>query len=243
MALTDLYDPLDWSDTEGPGCAAHARADCLCDVDVAAHPVPASSTVDYGRTGWGAVATKVAGRPSSSADLAQWASELLGAHDAVTARAADLGGIDHLEQLRSTFTNDRSRCSKGPISGGVVRELLRAGWSFATAANFLGTVPTEVVRFVTKDHPPSTYLTAERLLRSGHTYAEVARATALSADAAERLGRTLGFPPKGRGVGSEVRELVMRLHAEGRSYADIEAATGVKRNTLYSMVHRKRVAA
>lgn len=251
MALSDLFSALDFSDTEGPGCGqGEHEASCLCDVDLAAHPVgPNVTDVDWKRdVGYGVIGAKVAG---PGASFVTWAAETLGAHDAVKAAGGTLqGGTERLEELRSTYLDRRTR-NLGRYGGAtVIRELLQLGWAFGTIANFLEQRPDEIVRQLTKRDAVDTeaYVQAEPMLRSGTPFPAVARATGLAYDSVLRLAEALGvkslhaqgggykYPP-------ETYERILALRAEGKSFTQIAEITGVKRNTCVGVVRRRTAAA
>lgn len=253
MGITDLYEASDWTDIEGPGCGYEGHSEqCLCDVDLAAHPVPANATIDFGRdVGCGVIATKAAGTPTTGSELCRWAAELLGSFDAIKAAGCSIGGgTEMLERLRSLYFEARA-LPKGRFgSSPYVRDLLAAGLTIAATARYLETTELDIVRqFNAQDDiDPVPYLAAEPLLRSGIGFAEVARATGLDKNRVRRFAEALGIESKhaaggGYKYGKDTYEQILRMRGEGKSYTAIAEALDMNRNTVVGVVRRRKAAA
>lgn len=149
---------------------------------------------------------------------------------------------------------------RGAAAGGnQVRELLATGLSLEDVARTLR-IPLELavdhIRWTrnTIDSPPSeAYLIAERLLRDGcESYGEVARQSGLTRHVVRGFAKAMGLTSKAkrsrRGGGgykytAVQYELVRELHANGLSYRQIEAETGIPYFTARNIVVRDGRAA
>lgn len=250
MALSDLYEAIDFTDTSGPGCGQVGHgADCLCDVPDIDVPV-GTGRLDFG---YYTIANKVLGHaPKTGADFVIWAAELMGAFEAVLAKGASLpGGLGRVEELVGSINEKRSIPSGRYGWGSEVKELFQMGLSFECIANLAEVTMHDVVRVISDDHEPNVvgYLALERLLRQGvRSWYEAAELTGLSRSQIRCFATRLGFESEaskkrkaggGDKHGAETYEAVAALLAEGKGAKKIAKELSLPLSTVKNMIKRR----
>lgn len=239
--LADLYKPYSFNDIDGPGCGVPEHGpSCLCDVDLAAHPVPQDTAPVMAYASSAHQACIDRGIEPSPLNMI---AEVLGLFEA--AREAGT-------RLRVTPERVEELCSEYRSRGGnagrfarhnVLVQLVEGGLSLRSCAAVIGCPEREVAeQFSTRTTDPEAILRAADMLHAGcHSFYAVATETGLRRGTVVDLAKNLGYESVvttllkaggGYKYSADQFDTVRRMRAEGASYAEIAKATGMKRSAV-----------
>lgn len=266
--ITECYEPYEPQHVDNfPGiCGVVAHdEDCECDLDRAfgpdfqATPWNADDVRHLAHeSGYGKIANQArGGAPGRAGEYAAWASELLGAFEAVRG-AAPLDGL--VDAYRARRAGQGRWATAAPIQA-----LLGAGLALRTIAVLLMVPVVDVVRPLTQSDDVDTeaYLRVDDLLHGRSevdSYMAIARETGISehlvrnlaqfkqvtsrlsiSDAPSRRAAFQAIRATGGGttVTDEQLAQIQQMRAAGVSYGKIGTALGLKKNTVVQTCLRR----
>lgn len=257
MSITDLYEPYEFGDGDGPGCGVAEHCDdCVCDVHLGCGP-RSSRTYDITRTSLaGRIAAQVTGVAFGSrrSDWLRFFEEYLGIFERAHEAGATLTlGAEAINDIAARFAQKDGQSLGRYGRQQEVRELLQGGLTLTQTADYLSVPLDEIVALLTEGGVSvQRYTTAERLLRAGaESNRSVARQTGLTERIVRNLAANIGVRSRATqrlhdggvfAVDAVVHEQILayRFCDSPLSYGEIAKATGTSREQVIGLCRRER---